>query len=68
MYLSPGGSFTSFHQDGSGAVDSGHTCLKGFNEVVMLRRLPEEHKRNAMKDLPSAVDDLPHNHQVWLRL
>jgi hypothetical protein len=47
-YLTPPGGFTSFHQDGYGTVDSGHTCLTGYNEVVMLRRLPEDFKREAM--------------------
>jgi len=41
-------SFTHFHQDGHGTVDSGHTCLSGYNEVVMLRRMPEEHKQRAL--------------------
>lgn len=48
LYMTPPGSFTSFHQDGHGSVDSGHQCIYGYNEVVMLRRLPEEHKKNAM--------------------
>ena len=41
-------SFTHFHQDGHGTVDSGHQCLSGYNEVVMLRRMPEEHKQRAL--------------------
>ena len=63
LYLTPGG-FTSFHQDGHGTVDSGHTCHAGYNEVVMLRRLPDSHKRNAMKYLPKGHDALyekPHD-------
>jgi hypothetical protein len=63
LYITPGG-FTSFHQDGHGTVDSGHTCLSGYNEVVMLRRLPEEHKVNAMDFLPAGHDalfGLPHD-------
>lgn len=32
MYLTPPGSFTSFHQDGFGTVDSGHTCISGTLE------------------------------------
>lgn len=46
------GGFTSFRQVGHGTVDSGHTCMSGFNEVVMLRRLPEEHKQHALSCLP----------------
>ena len=30
-------------------VDSGHLCCRGYNEVVMLRRLPERHKHHALK-------------------
>lgn len=48
LYITPPGSFTNFHQDGHGTVDSGHQCLSGYNEVVMLRRLTETHKRNAI--------------------
>lgn len=63
LYLTPGG-FTSFHQDGHGTVDSGHTCMSGFNEVVMLRRLPEKHKLHAMSYLhrqgQHAMYQLPH--------
>ena len=42
-----GGGLTQIHQDGHGTVDSGHSNLSGYNEVVMLRRLPECHKLNA---------------------
>jgi hypothetical protein len=28
------------HQDSNGTVDSGHLCLTGYNEVVMIRRHP----------------------------
>jgi hypothetical protein len=48
-----GGGYTQFHQDGHGTVDSGHSCLTGYNEVVMLRRLPECHKRQACQLIPS---------------
>ena len=48
LYLTPPASFTQFHQDGHGTVDSGHMCLSGYNEVVMLRRLTEAHKRHAL--------------------
>eukprot|EP00557_Chaetoceros_sp_GSL56_P005613 CAMPEP_0176496820 /NCGR_PEP_ID=MMETSP0200_2-20121128/11393_1 /TAXON_ID=947934 /ORGANISM="Chaetoceros sp., Strain GSL56" /LENGTH=931 /DNA_ID=CAMNT_0017894789 /DNA_START=80 /DNA_END=2875 /DNA_ORIENTATION=+ len=48
LYLTPPGSFTHFHQDGHGTVDSGHLCLRGYNEVVMLRRMSERHMENAL--------------------
>ena len=48
LYVTPPASFTQFHQDGHGTVDSGHTCLSGYNEVVMLRRMPEVHKVRAL--------------------
>ena len=48
FYVTPPASFTHFHQDGHGTVDSGHICLSGFNEVVMLRRMPEQHKKRAL--------------------
>eukprot|EP00956_Cyclotella_meneghiniana_P028198 scaffold64965_cov79-Cyclotella_meneghiniana.AAC.16 len=48
LYMTPPSSFTQFHQDGHGTVDSGHYCCRGYNEVVMLRRLPERHKHNAL--------------------
>ena len=51
LYITPPAAFTHFHQDGFGTVDSGHLCLSGYNEVVMLRRLPEDHKRNALNFL-----------------
>lgn len=51
LYITPPGSYTIFHQDGHGTVDSGHLCLSGYNEVIILRRLTETHKKNAMKIL-----------------
>ena len=48
MYVTPPATFTHFHQDGHGTVDSGHLCISGFNEVVMLRRLTERHKQHAL--------------------
>lgn len=48
MYVAPPPSFTGFHQDGHGTVDSAHHVLSGYNEVVMLRRMPERHKKNAL--------------------
>ena len=41
VYATPPGSYTWFHQDGSGTVDSGHQSLGGLNEVIMFRRMPE---------------------------
>lgn len=46
--ITPPASFTYFHQDGHGTVDSGHLCVSGFNEIIMLRRLTERHKKHAM--------------------
>ena len=67
LYITPPSSFTHFHQDGHGTVDSGHLCLSGYNEVVMLRRLPERHKCHALELLNgssssshSALYGLPH--------
>ena len=65
LYITPPGSITHFHQDGHGSVDSGHQCIQGYNEVVMLRRLPEIHKKNAMNILCGNLDydallGLPH--------
>lgn len=51
LYITPPGSFTQFHQDGHGTVDSGHQCLRGSNEVVMLRRMDEANKRRALRIL-----------------
>jgi hypothetical protein len=55
LYISPGGGYTQFHQDGHGTVDSGHSCLTGYNEVIMLRRLPECHKQQACQLIPSVM-------------
>ena len=44
-------SWTFFHQDGNGTVDSGHQCLTGRNHVIMLRRLNEADKKRAMRIL-----------------
>ena len=71
IYITPPGSFTHFHQDGHGTVDSGHYCLSGYNEVVMTRRLTERAKRHALHLLTGAYKmkkgssfdglyDLPH--------
>jgi hypothetical protein len=74
LYVTPPASFTHFHQDGHGTVDSGHICLSGYNEVIMLRRMPEKHKRRALYILneregkkPSKYDalyGLPHADNV----
>ena len=61
-----------------GTVDSGHLCLSGYNEVVMLRRLPERHKCNALNLLTGSSQSshdtlygLPHRdnlvRQFWFR-
>jgi len=51
LYLTPPGAFTHFHQDGHGTVDSGHQCLAGYNEVVMLRRMSEDRKLHSLEIL-----------------
>jgi hypothetical protein len=68
LYCTPPESFTQCHQDGHGTVDSGHLCLAGFNEVVMIRRLSQRHKLHALallkgEDVGLRYDglyDLPH--------
>jgi hypothetical protein len=45
--------------------DSGHFCIQGYNEVLMLRRLPERHKLHACQMVPgfekyNPLYDLPH--------
>lgn len=43
-------------------MDSGHSCISGYNEVVMLRRMPEEHKHYAAEQLGyDGVHRLPHD-------
>lgn len=51
-----GGGYTQIHQDGHGTIDSGHTCISGYNEVLILRRLPEQHKLRACSMIPSRQD------------
>jgi hypothetical protein len=29
-------------------VDSGHLCVSGYNEIIILRRLTERHKKHAL--------------------
>jgi hypothetical protein len=54
LYISPPGGRTWFHEDGHGTVDSGHQCLSGQNEVIMLRRITDEPSRlNALHALNS---------------
>ena len=59
-----GGGFTQTHQDGHGMADSGHSNLSGYNEVVMLRRLPECHKLNACAHIPQLGDDCKQSDQA----
>ena len=60
-----GGGFTQTHQDhGHGMVDSGHSNLSGYNEVVMLQRLPECHKFNACALIPQLGDDCKQTDQA----
>jgi hypothetical protein len=45
--------------------DSGHFCISGYNEVLMLRRLPERHKLHACQMVPgfekyNPLYDVPH--------
>jgi hypothetical protein len=65
LYVAPPGAVTWFHEDGHGTVDSGHQCLLGENEVVMLRRMPEEHKQRAIRllanDREYSLRDKPHD-------
>lgn len=56
LYVCPPGGFTHFHQDGFGTVDSGHLNLRGYNEVVMTRRLPERHKRQVALDIQRGAE------------
>ena len=57
MYITPPGSFTRFHQDGYGTVDSGHMCLSGYNEVVIFRRLPRDYDKSAINQ-DTGTDDV----------
>jgi hypothetical protein len=60
LYVTPPASFTQFHQDGHGTVDSGHLCIHGYNEVVILRRLTERHKKHALWILSGSKTDSSH--------
>lgn len=62
LYLTVPGAFTGFHMDGNGTVDSGHSCISGPNEVVMLRRLPMPQTDIILKiDSGTGLGSLPHN-------
>ncbi len=55
-------SFSQLYKLVQGTVDSGHSCITGYNEVVMLRRMPEEHKHFAAEQLGyDGVHRLPHD-------
>lgn len=62
-YLTPPGAFTPFHKDGGGTVDAGHLCLTGYNEVVILRQLPEIHEEQAMSWLELNGEESKHGAQ-----
>ena len=51
LYITPPGASTYFHQDGHGTVDSGHLCLSGDNEVIMLPRLGRDRTKEALEIL-----------------
>jgi hypothetical protein len=56
--MSVGGVFSNLQQSGHGTMDSGYTNLSGYNEVIMLRQLPEGDKKKACQLIPShATDD-----------
>jgi hypothetical protein len=56
LYVTPPSPLTYFHQDGHGTVDSGHYCMSGYNEVIMMRRLTERHKQHALWLLTGKAD------------
>ncbi|KAK1747287.1 hypothetical protein QTG54_002631 [Skeletonema marinoi] len=60
LYMGVGGAHTKFHEDGSGTVDSGHLCLCGFNEVIILRRLDGTRRTNAASILGISLEKRPH--------
>ena len=75
MFVAASNSYTGFHQDLYGTVDSVHYCHTGCNEVVMLGRLSDAQKMEAMRILFSqghsksgakkfalnVLSDLPHS-------
>ena len=63
-----GGGFTDVHRDGDGTVDSGHMNLHGYNEVIILRRLPEIHQINAGKKMGMEnLTVLPHDRRKSMK-
>ena len=48
VFVAASNSYTGFHQDLYGTVDSVHYCHTGFNEVVMLGRLSDAQKMEAI--------------------
>lgn len=57
VYITRPGAETTFHLDGNGTTDAGHSCIEGWNEVVMLPRLSEDETRKAQMILGMAVDE-----------
>lgn len=64
LYVGVGGAYTKFHEDGSGTVDSGHLCLCGFNDVIILRRLDGTRRTNAAAILGISLEKRPHVHDT----
>ena len=63
-----GGGYSDIHEDGYGTVDSGHINLHGYNEIVILRRLPDIHKINAARRLGvKTMETLPHDRVTPLK-
>lgn len=65
----PGG-FTLLHLDGFGTVNSSHSSYWGDNEVIILRRLPLDHKLNAVSIMGGGYDGVfgkPHCESQVLR-
>jgi hypothetical protein len=48
FYLTLAGGFTHAHQDGEGGVNSLHTAISSWNEIIIMTRIPEFHKEYAM--------------------
>lgn len=61
FYIGTGGAFTSFHEDGVGAVDSVHLNITGCNEVIILRRLTGEQREHASQILKFTLNQMPRN-------
>ncbi len=59
IYAGVGGAFTPFHEDGLGTVDSGHLCLTGYNDVVILRRLEGDARKDAADKLGFLLGQRP---------